>query len=145
MKNLVLATDGSEGALRALEVAVKLATAFDAELTLVTVTADLGLGTDELRAFSRAESATLAEVLEAQAQQILERTRRRALELGARRLRTEAAIGDPAEAILAMAAREGTDGMVVGKRGWGPLRGMLLGSVSQKLASLARCPVVVVP
>lgn len=145
MKTLILATDGSEGALRALDFAVKLAVTFDAELCLVNVIADMGLSRDELREFSRAENVSLAEVLDAQAQEILERTKSRAQELGARRLRTEAATGDPAEIILALAAREGADGIVVGKRGWGPLRGMLLGSVSQKLASLARCPVIVVP
>lgn len=145
MRRLILATDGSEGAMRALDFAVKLAAAFDAELYLVNVTADMGLSHDELRQFSRTENVSLAEVLDAEAQQVLQQTKSRALELGARRLRTEAATGDPAEMILTIAAREGADGIVVGKRGWGPLRGMLLGSVSQKLASLARCPVIVVP
>ncbi len=145
MRKFILATDGSEGALRALDFAVRLAVALDAELSLVNVTADMGLSHDELREFSRTENVSLAEVLDAQAQQVLERTKARALELGARRLRTEAASGDAAEMILAIAAREGADAIIVGKRGWGPLRGMLLGSVSQKLASLARCPVIVVP
>lgn len=144
-KKFILATDGSEGALRALDFAVALAAAFDAELQLVTVTADMGLSHDELSDFSRTENLSLAEVLDAQAQQVLERSKSRAAELGAGRLRTEAATGDPAEMILEIAAREGADGIIVGKRGWGPLRGMLLGSVSQKLASLARCPVIVVP
>jgi nucleotide-binding universal stress UspA family protein len=145
MRKFILATDGSEGALRALGFAVALAAAFDAELELVTVTAGMGLSPDELRDFSRTESVSLAEVLDAQAQQVLERTKSRALQLGVRRVRTEAATGDPAETILEIAARDGADAIIVGKRGWGPLRSMLLGSVSQKLASLARCPVIVVP
>ena len=145
MTKLVLATDGSEGAGRALDYAVKLAAALDAELLLVAVAADMGLSPAELREFLRTENASLAEVLDAQAQQVLERSGARARQLGARRLRTETAIGDPAETILGIAAREAADAIVVGKRGWGPLRGMLLGSVSQKLASLARCPVIVVP
>ncbi len=45
--------------------------------------------------------------------------------------------------ILELAKRYAAIGIVVGKRGWGPLRGMLLGS-PQKLASLISCPVVVV-
>jgi nucleotide-binding universal stress UspA family protein len=145
MKKLILATDGSEGAMRALAYAVELATAIDAELCLVAVIPDMGLTREEMQQFSRTENLSLGEALAGEAEQILQTARSRALQLGARRLRSQSAIGDPAEELLKLAEREGADGLIVGKRGWGPLRGMLLGSVSQKLASLARCPVTVVP
>lgn len=145
MRTLILATDGSDGAMRALAFAVRLATALETELCLVTVTPSMGLSQKDLEEFSRTENVSLGDVLDAGAQRILARARSRAIELGAHRLRTEAATGDPAETILGFAERDGADAIVVGKRGWGPLRGMLLGSVSQKLVSLAGCPVVVVP
>jgi nucleotide-binding universal stress UspA family protein len=47
--------------------------------------------------------------------------------------------------ILEAAGREKPDAIVVGKRGRGRLSSLLLGSVSQKLASLATVPVIVVP
>ncbi len=144
-KSLVLATDGSDGAMRALAFAVPLAAAFEAELRLVTVIPSMGLSRKDLREFSRAENVSLGDVLEGTAERILASAKSRASELGAHRLRTEAQTGDPAEMILGLAEREGVIGIVVGKRGWGPLRGMLLGSVSQKLVSLAACPVIVVP
>lgn len=53
--------------------------------------------------------------------------------------------GDPAEVIIEMVRREKVDTIVVGRRGHGRLAGLLLGSVSQKLVSLAPCTVVVVP
>jgi len=145
MQQLILATDGSEGAMRALTFAAQLAKAFGAELCLVNVAHDMGLGYAELEQFSRAENITLHEALSAQSDRILAAALTRAQQLGVTGLRTEAAIGDPAQEILAIAEREDTDLLVVGKRGWGTLRGMLLGSVSQKLVSLARCPVIVVP
>ncbi len=37
------------------------------------------------------------------------------------------------------------DTIVVGKRGLGTLTGLLVGSVTQKLVSLAPCTVIVVP
>jgi nucleotide-binding universal stress UspA family protein len=53
--------------------------------------------------------------------------------------------GSPAEAIMDAADREGAALLVVGSRGRGRLESALRGSVSQELASRARCPVVIVP
>ena len=52
--------------------------------------------------------------------------------------------GDPAEEILAHIAEHGIDLVALGSRGQGRLAGLLLGSVSQKVASLAPCAVLIV-
>jgi len=145
MRKLIMATDGSDGAMGALAFGVQLAKAFEAELCLINVTQDMGLSHKELQQFSRTETVTLGGALTTQAHQILATAKSRALELGARRLHTEAAIGDPAGVILNSAERDGADAIIVGKRGCGALHRMLLGSVSQKLTSLAPCPVIIVP
>lgn len=54
------------------------------------------------------------------------------------------AVGDPAR-VLEAAAREGLDLLVLGSRGFGPLRRVLLGSVSSELVREAPWPVMVVP
>lgn len=54
-----------------------------------------------------------------------------------------AVIGGSAAALLE--TTEGADLVVVGTRGMGAFRGMLLGSVSHQVAQHAQCPVVVVP
>jgi len=51
--------------------------------------------------------------------------------------------GDPADAIVEQ-AEQGIDLLVSGSRGYGPVRGVLLGSVSSRLMSSAPCPVLVV-
>ena len=51
--------------------------------------------------------------------------------------------GSAADAILDAAKR--ADAVVVGSRGVGGFRGLVLGSVSHQVAHHARCPVVVVP
>lgn len=52
--------------------------------------------------------------------------------------------GSPAE-VLAAAGEDGVDMVVAGSRGYGPVKVVLLGSVSAKLVRSARCPVMVVP
>lgn len=55
---------------------------------------------------------------------------------------TEIIVGEPEVALVA--ASRGRDLMVVGARGLGRIAGRFLGSVSQKVAAQAACPVVVV-
>ena len=57
-------------------------------------------------------------------------------------VRTLVAEGDPAESLIA--ASTGADLLVVGIRGRSPFAGLLLGSVSQRCAAGASCPVVLV-
>lgn len=52
--------------------------------------------------------------------------------------------GDPAHAILDYAAHHAVDVVIMGTRGLGKLKGLLLGSVSLKVSSLAPCTCIVV-
>jgi nucleotide-binding universal stress UspA family protein len=54
----------------------------------------------------------------------------------------DAFVGDPAEVLIELSER--FDTLVCGSRGYGPLRAVLLGGVSRRLAVAARCPVVVI-
>jgi nucleotide-binding universal stress UspA family protein len=56
---------------------------------------------------------------------------------------TEALVGDPAEVLID--ASEQLDLLVCGSRAYGPLRSVLLGSVSRRVTAGAHCPVIVVP
>ena len=52
--------------------------------------------------------------------------------------------GDPSHIICEEALSENVDLIVMGSRGRNPVQGMLLGSVSARVLSFARCPVLIV-
>lgn len=142
MRHIMVATDGSEGADRAVDVAADLAKAFGGELLIVTVGGNLS--GEELRQLEHAEG-NIGDALDILSKQILAAAKTRAQRLGMNNIQLRAAWGDPAQSIIEIAMREAPNAIVVGRRGRGRLAGLLLGSVSQKIASLAPCTVIIVP
>ncbi len=142
MTHILVATDGSESADRAIDFAAGLAKGLGAKLSIVTVGDDFS--SDDVQRLARSEG-DIGEALELISNQILIGARQRARRIGVTNIETQAAWGDAAEAIIAAASRIGADTIVVGRRGRGRLAGLLLGSVSQKVVTLAPCPVIVVP
>lgn len=59
-------------------------------------------------------------------------------------LTVRTAFGPIADTIIAVAREVGADQIVMGNRGFGPLRGAVLGSVSARVVQLARIPVTLV-
>lgn len=143
MKRIVVATDGSPGANRAVDAAARLAKVAGCELVILTIGGNHIPGA-ELRRLASVYG-DLSKTLETAANKILNQSRKRALRIGVAAVRLQTAWGDPTETIIDTVRREKADMLVVGRRGRGRLSGLLLGSVSQKLASLAPCMVMVVP
>ncbi len=141
MRNIMVATDGSEGANRAVDIAAELAKSVNGTLLIVTVGSSLT--EEERKHFARIEGDTdPAEIL---ARRNLDDAEQRAGRAGIGSPRPILAWGDPTQAIIETIQREKADAIVVGRRGHGRLSGLLLGSVSQKLCSLAPCVVIVAP
>lgn len=145
MSGILVATDGSEGAERAVEHAAQMAKDADARLLIVTVVGGDAIPDQLFRSFTRSQQQWLREQLEDMAKGRLNRARERARQAGAADIELVSRTGDAVEAILDVADDKAADTVVVGKRGNGRVTGLLIGSVSQKLVSLSPVPVTVVP
>jgi nucleotide-binding universal stress UspA family protein len=145
MARILVATDGSEGADRAVDYAAQRAKADGAELLIVNVIGGYGLPDKVTRAFTHAQHAWLEELLQSLSTQMLTNARERAQKAGVATILLEQRSGEVTQTIIDVAREKAADVIIVGKRGAGRVAGLLLGSVSQKLASLAPCPVTVVP
>lgn len=141
---IVVGVDGSPHGLVALHAAVR-----QAELTGGTLTAVLAWDMPSLFGQFPPPPAPGAQhpTFQERAEMRLDDMLREALNkdpgaLPGPRLRQRAVQGDPTKVLLE-AAQE-ADLLVVGSRGYGGFRGMLLGSVSQHLSQYAPCSVLIV-
>lgn len=117
-----------------MALAVKLANAFDADLTIAHATPEPVPTVDPLAGFQRS--------YEAYAERLVQEVR--AMISSLRRTETVVLHGPPAEALASAAETGDVDLVVVGSRGRGVLARTLLGSVSDRLAHVCHRPVLVV-
>jgi len=145
MSRILAATDGSEGADRAIDYAARRAKADGAELLIVNVAGGYGLPEKVWVAFTNDQSALLKELLESHSAETLTAARERARKAGAGTILLESRTGEVAQTIIEIAQEKKADEIVVGKRGAGRVAGVLLGSISQKLVILSPVPLTVIP
>jgi nucleotide-binding universal stress UspA family protein len=148
--SIVCGVDGSADSQRALGIAAEYAQRLGARPIVANVAAVPDsvvpayayspMGRPPMLRLPMAEGSMEAE-LEA-SEELLERVVAGAGVNGAE-LRTM--LGLPAEQLAELADDEGADLIVVGSRGRGGFRAAFLGSVSNSLIGIARCPVLVVP
>jgi nucleotide-binding universal stress UspA family protein len=143
MKCILVATDGSEGADDAVDYAAHWAKERGVDLLIVNVIG--GLPEKLIRSFTHAQHAWLDELLASLSAETLTKARDRARGSGVGAIHLESRTGEVAQTIIEIAQEQKADAIVVGRRGAGQIAGLLLGSVSQKLVSLAPLPVIVIP
>jgi nucleotide-binding universal stress UspA family protein len=127
MQHIMVATDGSGGAGRAVDMAAELAKALACDLLIATV-ADR-LSGEEVRQLAHTE-VSVGDVLEALTAQTLKVAEARARHLGVSRIEVRTGWGDVTRSLIDIATGSSVDMIVVGRRGRDQLTGLLLGSVS---------------
>lgn len=155
IKRILVPIDGSEHSFRAVEFAGNIAAGLGASISIVQVLDKLPARMVLKDYLARLESegepndaeiqsvrAALERSGEKDAEEQLARAKDVVARLGVSRATTEILDGDPAEEILGLGAS--FDLIVMGRRGRGGLKGLLMGSVSQKVSNMATCPVVTV-
>ena len=143
IRTVLVAVDGSEPALRAASLAADLAVKYEASLHLVQVIQPISVS-KELEEFARAERMDVATSRDVATHYLLGPAESIAKNAGVRKVSAEVLTGEPAERLLEYARERAVDLIVLGRRGFGRLRGLLMGSVSSKVSNLAECPVLIV-
>ncbi len=141
MKHILVATDGSDPAERAVTEAAQFATALHGDLAIIYVEGRTGA----VSVAARVERRMVGDMIDQQAKRILMKALEKARAAGLADASTETAWGEPAEVIIDAIRRRQIDIVVVGRRGRRRLEDILDRSVSVKLARAAPCTVVIVP
>jgi nucleotide-binding universal stress UspA family protein len=140
-KSIVVGTDGSETATRAVEQAADLARSNDAELHIVMAASTV----PEARLRSErqgvpddvAHTVNPTEDTEAELQEV-------AGKYDGLKVHTHAKSGDPSDAIIDVAEANGADLIVVGNKGMTGAKRFFLGAVPNKISHHAPCSVLIV-
>jgi nucleotide-binding universal stress UspA family protein len=137
-ENILLPVDGSEHAMKAAQVASSLANAMNSQTLRIVVAYDtipVHIGDPYMQNALNARVGETEEILQRAVQVVW---------AVSAQIYTEMIEGNPAETILEVARSRNSDLIIMGARGMGKLAGLLLGSTSQKVVSLAPCPVLIV-
>jgi len=167
INTILVATDGSSHARKALDLAIEFSKLFEARLVVMHV---IGQGDVPAELIHMAQVEHIVEPPATDpamprasiphadvrtweesgkihayiANKLLGSAEDTAKEKNVGEFKTVAAEGDPAKSILETAEAEKADMIVMGSRGLGNLKGMLVGSVSNKVNHLAGCTCVCV-
>ena len=142
MYKVLLATDGSEHSFKTIGKAIKLLKQLKAGVTVLSVVEDVpvykGLG-----GLSAKETETLHRGIEQIAQEGLEKTRK-ALSTEGIEASTLLRKGQPADVICEVVEEGNYDMVIVGDTGFGGIKELFLGSVSNKVAHKAKTDVLII-
>jgi len=139
-KRIVLATDGSEDATLAARAAVELSNRMSADLYVAHAWRFVPPYAD----YPRVEWGDYVHLYEREARRVLESQLEAIEGMGGTIAESRLLRNPPIDAILDLCEEVEPDLLVMGSRGLGTVRRILVGSVSEGVVHHARCPVLVV-
>lgn len=137
--NILVPVDGSNNSYRALEAALFLSEKLDAKVTTIHVT-------EVIPVVHVQSEKVLADILDSykkESQLILSKCSELATKKGLS-INMKQIQGDPGSTILDFCEKEKYDIIVMGSRGKGKFKELILGSVSNKVVHRSPCPVMIV-
>lgn len=140
LSRILVPVDGSPASAHAVDLAIKLAKATGAAISVIYIFA-----------YEPGALVGLAKLSKAEADKLTARKTQEAVR-GARRKLSQAkadyeeitTYGDPAEEIIGYARKRRASLIIMGRRGLSRIQELVLGSVSDKVLRYAPCPVTVV-
>lgn len=144
ISSIVVGTDGSDTARKAVQEAADLASAVGAKLNLVS--AYVPVSNQRLREEARQAPGDVQWQVTPRedVDSMLDDAEQAATKTGVQDVSKHAREGDPADAILDVAEEVGADLIIVGNKGMSGAKRFLLGSVPNKVSHHAPCSVLIV-
>ena len=142
IRSILVPLDGSGFADKALALASDLAAKYGASLELLHVITGQNLGA--MQHFAEIEHIDKTDVPRALADRLLDSAETKARTAGVTDVERIIRDGDPAQEVLDVARAGQVDVIVMGSRGLGVLKELMLGSVSHKVCQLATCATITV-
>lgn len=139
MKKIIAGVDGSEQGKKALDLALDLALKYAAPLVVVNVVTPPYAPPEPYGIATSGLEASLHDYGESLVKAAVEVARKAGVTASGR-----VEMGAPPEIMCQIAEAEKADLIVVGSRGQGAVRRLLLGSVSDRIAHIAQVPVLIV-
>ncbi len=137
---ILIPVDGSDNAISAVNYAIKLSKELANSPQLFLLNVQWNVAAGNVKLFINQD--TINDYYREQGMEAL-KVARSALEAAELPYQYHISIGQPAEAILQYAEEQGVDQIVVGAQGHESLANLLLGSVTSKVANLAKVPVTI--
>nr|MDO8079625.1 universal stress protein [Candidatus Freyarchaeota archaeon] len=139
-KKILVATDGSKHAEKAVDYSIALAEAFRAELIVLSVVEKAQL--ERLEPYAKESIQEIKEKMKLKAKQFVDEAEKKAK---SKNIKVTKYIleGDPAELVCDQAEREGVDLIVVGTRGSTGVQRVVVGSHAIRIIRWSKRPVLI--